>query len=181
MAITRRTLLTYGLGGAGLLMVGGVGLGLRPSVITPSSTSLSSLDELEYSILRAVAGRVCPGGHGYPSADEVGVAERVDALLITLDDVTVGEIKLLLRLLENALPGLLLDGRVQTFTASSEVEQDRVLEAWRTSRVYVRRGGFSALRGLCASSYFSHPSTYAGSGYPGPPDFSGAQQVQEAG
>lgn len=173
MALTRRTLLTAGGAGAALLAVGGVGLGLRPSVLRPAPSGLSVLDPTAYSVLAAVADRVAPGDDVLPPASELGVAAAVDALLATMDPLAAQELVQALHLLENALAGFLLDGRTTTFTAASPAEQDRVLEAWRTSGIAVRRKAFKALRGLCASAYFANPATYAACGYPGPPDYRG--------
>jgi hypothetical protein len=181
MSIPRRALLKYGLGGAGLLTLGGVGLALQGSVLRAPNAPLQALDPVEYSVLFAVADRVCPGQGAHPAAHAIDVAGAVDALLATLDPATTGEIKLLLRLLENALPGALLDGRVRPFTACSPEQQDATLAAWQHSAILVRRAGYKVLRALCASTYYADPRSFAGSGYPGPPDFSAALAAQEAG
>jgi hypothetical protein len=172
MALTRRTILKYGLASATLLAAGGAGLGLQSTVERTPSQPLKALDPTEYSILAAVADRVCPSIDGQPTAADLDIAAQVDHLLSTLDPGTQAELKGVLRLLENALPGLLLDGRSTTFTAATPEAQDSTLRSWQHSRIYIRRSGYKAIRNLCAASYYADPRTYASAGYPGPPDFS---------
>jgi hypothetical protein len=167
---TRRNVLKFGLAGAALLALGGIGLGLRGTVRHAPATALLALDEVEFAVLWAIAERVCPANGAFPAASSLQVAEKIDALMATLDPATVGETKLVLRLVENALPGLLLDGRFTTFTGSSPDVQDRVLEAMRTSRLPVRRTMFKALAGLVGATYYAQPEVWGAVAYPGPPD-----------
>ena len=168
---TRRTFLVVGAAGAAALALGGFGLALQGTVMREPSQMLLALSPREFSILAAIADRISPGGEGLPTASEAGVAEKLDELLYKLDPTVTVELSQLLRLIENALVGLAFDGRVRVFTALSPEEQDRVLEGWRTSRFPLRRAGFKALCGLCNAVYWATPSTYAHTGYPGPPDF----------
>lgn len=167
---TRRNVLKFGLAGAVLLAIGGVGLGLRGTVRRVPASPLLVLDDVEFSVLWAVAERVCPANGKFPAASSVLVAEKIDALLAGLDPATQAETKSLLRLVENALPGLLLDGRFTTFTGSSPAVQDAVLEAMRTSRMGLRRTMFKALGGLVGATYYAQPEVWGAVGYPGPPD-----------
>lgn len=179
MAWNRRRFLQVGLLGAGVLALGGVGLALRPGALRAPRRPLRVLDATAFSVLAAVAERVAPGGTGadgarFPPASEVLVAEKLDELLSTSDPAMATELTQALLLLENALAGLVLDGRPRAFTACTPDEQDVILEAWRTSRLQVRRQVYKALRGLCASTYYGSPEVFAAVGYPGPPDFRGA-------
>ena len=167
---TRRNVLKFGLAGAALLAVGGFGLGLRATVLRAPAAPLLVLDEVEFSVLWAVVERVCPANGAFPAASSVHVAEKIDALMASLDPATQAETKQVLRLVENALPGLLLDGRFTTFTASPPDVQDRVLEAMRTSRLGLRRTMFKALAGLAGATYYAQPEVWGAVGYPGPPD-----------
>jgi hypothetical protein len=81
----------------------------------------------------------------------------------------------LLGLFENALPGLLFDGRVTPFTALDPDAQDRVLESWRDSRLVLRRSGYQALRKLCLGAYYAEPRAWPALKYGGPPDLGGFQ------
>lgn len=168
---TRRTLLAVGTAGAVALALGGVGLALQATVPRPPDGPLKALDARAFSILAAVADRICPGGAGLPTASEARVPEKLDDLLSTLDPAVTVELSQLLRLIENALVGFAFDRRIRAFTALAPERQDAVLEGWRTSRLPLRRAGFRALAGLCNASYWATPSTWPHTGYPGPPDF----------
>ncbi len=177
----RRRLLKVGLGGALLLAAGGVGMSLwRPGGNRTPPTTLRALDGNSWLVLAAVAARVTPAEGGFPSADEIGVADHIDALLHGMHPATVAEIRQLLGLLENPVGGLLLDGRIGSFTGASPEDQDAILRGWRDSEVGVKRAGYKALAGLCASAYFADPRVYAHIGYPGPPDY-GNVRAKEAG
>jgi hypothetical protein len=173
MAISRRSILRYGLFGAGLLAVGGVGLGLRPGTVRLPARPLKALDERGFSTLAALADRVNPGGGGAPAAHELQVAEKIDDLLATCDPGLTAEISQALALFENAVTGLLFDGRPTPFSAATPEQQDAAIESWRTSRLHLRRQVYKALRTLCASTYYASPESWASVGYPGPPDLSG--------
>lgn len=178
---TRRRLLQVGLGGAALLAIGGLGLTLwRPGGNRTPPTTLLALDGNSWLVLAAVASRVAPGIEGFPSADEIGVASKVDALLHGTHPATVAEIRRLLGLLENPVGGLLLDGRIGSFTGASPEDQDAILRGWRDSEVGIKRAGYKALAGLCASAYFADPRVYPHLGYPGPPNY-GNVPTKEAG
>ena len=171
MKLDRRTVLKYGLGGAAVLAAGGVGLGLRATALRTPRRPLQALTEREYSVLAAFADRVCPAGSGFLSATDVEVAEKVDALLATVHPGVRAEIGQALLLFENALAGFLFDRRFQTFTAAPPEVQDQAMEAWRTSKVSVRRTVFKALQGLVAGAYYGSKETYASVGYAGPPNY----------
>ncbi|MEC8423890.1 MAG: gluconate 2-dehydrogenase subunit 3 family protein, partial [Myxococcota bacterium] len=161
MATTRRTLIKGGFGAAALLAAGGLGLGLRPGAAPPpAAAQLKALTPQQYGVLVAVAARMCPGGNGRPSASDIGVAAKVDAQLATMHPADAAEFGQGLLLVENALVGLLLDGRGTPFTLLGPREQDEALEAFRTSRIPIRRSVYKALRGLVAASYWGDPRLY---------------------
>jgi hypothetical protein len=154
-----------------MLALGGVGLALRPSSLRTPSRPLKALTPVTFSVFAAFADRVTPGGAGWPSAADMQVAEKIDDLLATCEPGMVAEVQQAASLLENALTGLLLDGRFTTFTACTAQQQDEIIESWRTSSLHVRRTVYKALRGLCASAYFASPQTWTKVGYGGPPRF----------
>ena len=180
MSPSRRTLLTAGLGGAVLLGLGGAGLALRPGAEVDVTPDLRVLTPRQYGILVAVADRICAGGDGRPAASAVGVAEKVDHQLSTMHPADAVELGQGLLLIENALVGLLLDGRTMPFTLLGPDAQDAVLEDFRTSRIAIRRSVYKALRGLVAASYWGDPRLYAAVGYPGPPDFRSMMRARAA-
>jgi hypothetical protein len=164
----RRTFLKIGLGAVGAAAAGGAVLAFRPTVLRTPRVALQVLSEKEFSVLAAIADRISPARPPLPSAWEVRVPEKIDALLATSDPAMVAEIQQVLGLIESAAAGMLLDGRTSTFTGSAPAEQDRVLAAWRSSDLQVRRIAFRALNGLCGASYWSDPAVYRHIGYPGP-------------
>lgn len=166
---SRRTLLQVGVGGTLVLALGGIGLALQPTAIVAPPGPLQALSPRQYAVLVALAETVLPPREGLPSTHEVGVAAKVDALLATLHPGVATELGQALLLLENALPGLLLDGRIRPFSQASLEERTRVLERWRTSRLTVRRQVFRGLSALVASAYWADPRTHAYIGYKGPP------------
>lgn len=176
MALSRRTFLGLGLGGAAVLAVAGIGL--MPTTLRPSATPLRVLSPRAFSVLAAVADRICPGGGAFPSASEVGVAESIDALLAMSDPSMGAEVGQALLLLDNALAGLLFDGRPTTFTGASPEIQDATLAAWASSSLLLRRKVYKALRGLVAGTYYGSPRVYAAVGYPGPPSFAAAVDAE---
>lgn len=125
----------------------------------------------EYAILAAVADRVCPQPRaGVPGATALDIASVADAVFSRASEDAQDGVKMALRIFENGLTGALFFERVTPFTALSAEDQDRTLEAFRTSKVAVRRTIFRALSGLVGSLYYGHPDTWPGIGYGGPPD-----------
>lgn len=171
MQASRRGIIKVGLAGSALLGLGSVGLALRPSVLSKSAGPLLALDEQTFSILAAIADRIIPHGDKFPRPREVKVAEKVDALLRGLHPGDVSDFKKGLLLIENALAGLLLDGRWSTFTDSTPEAQDKTLDDFRTSQLEVRRSIYRAIYGMVSACYWASPKTYAIAGYDGPPEF----------
>lgn len=170
---SRRRILQVGLAGGALLAVGGVGLAVMPGALTPPRRPLRALTPRQYAVLAAFAERTCPRGDGWPSADQLDVAGFVDDQLAECPPTLAEEVGAGLLLLENALVGLLLDGRPRTFTGSSPEQQDRILAAWRDSRLAVRRSVIKGVGSLCAVAYWSSPEIWPRAGYPGPPEVPG--------
>ena len=163
------------LGGALLLVGGGVSLALRSGADAPGAgapKTLKVLTAYEHAIVSAVAARLVPGdgaGPDGPTAQAAGVPEKVDALLATMHPRVTKELRQLLHLFENALTGLVSAGVATTFSRSSPAEQDRRLEAWRLSRLALCRTGYQAMKRLAHATYYSTPAVYPRLGYPGPP------------
>ncbi|MDP6947230.1 MAG: gluconate 2-dehydrogenase subunit 3 family protein [Myxococcota bacterium] len=172
MAISRRRLIKRGLSGGLLIAAGGVGLSLQGSLLRQPRGPLKVLDALEFSVLSAVADRLTPASDEAPAASVLGVPELVDDTLAAMHPVDVADVKKMLRTLESATLGLLLDLRPTPFTAASPDAQDATLRGWRDSRITVRRSGYKALHKMCTSAYWGIPETFPLSGYPGPPNFS---------
>jgi hypothetical protein len=166
--LARRTFLwasTVTLASVGLL---GTAVWVRGTVLRPPAQPLRYLSLHEFSILAAVADRLVRGP-GIPSAADLLVAENVDGVLARMHPADAGEVRSVLHLLENALAGLVLDGRISTFTGSPPEVQDRVLAAWSRARVPLFRTAYRALHSLCLGAAWGNPAMYAHAGYPGPP------------
>ena len=166
----RRSVLKRGLLGGALLALGGGGfLFTRKSVeVDPPADGLQSLTPREFAIVTALSYRVIPHRDGFPTVDAVHVALGCDGILSLVDATALTETKQLLMLLENALPNFLFGRRARTFSTMSSDDQDAVLTEWQTSRITLRRTGYTALRGLVMAAYFSSPTTWPAIGYPGP-------------
>jgi hypothetical protein len=143
----------------------GVGSSLRYPVGPAPRGPLAALTGRSFRVLAAFADRVCPGAPDLPTAWELGVPEKVDAVLARLHPGNATDVHRALLLLDSPLTGLVLDGRPTTFTRSAPDVQDAILESWRTSRIEVRRSAFHAVAGLVNAAYWSDPRTFAHSGY----------------
>lgn len=167
----RRGFLKKGLVGAALLAVGG-GTWLvtrRTRPVPALGGPLRVLSAEEATVVLAIANRLVPERAGFPRPLEVGVPDKVDAMVAMAHPATQKEARQLLRLFENALTGFLFGGQLRPFTASSPWEQDERLRGWARSRITLRRSGFRALKRLVYAAYFGSPMTWAAIGYPGPP------------
>jgi hypothetical protein len=164
--LNRRTFLKRGLlGGALLALGGGTMLAFRPTRYGAAPTrALVVLDPRAFQVLVAVARRIVTT----EGADPVAIAHGIDGALASSPPEAQADIGKLLMLFENALGGLLFDGRVTPFTHLSPGEQDRVLERWRDSKLALRRTGYQALRKLCLASYYAMPSSWGPVHYPPP-------------
>lgn len=169
VTMTRRGFLKRGVFGGAILACGGLGLGLWPTRLDRQPRrKLRVLNERQFAILSAVAARTVQA----PGADPIEIASRVDDTLALQAPEVRHDIGQLLLLFDNALAGLFLDARPRPFTRLSPAGQDAVLDAWRRSRLTVRRGGYNVLRKLTQAAHYSSPSTWASVGYPGPPEIS---------
>jgi len=168
--MNRRSFVRRGLFGGALLLFGGGALALYPTRHLASPTRwLHVLDERGFQVMVAIAARVV----SVPGADPVLIAESVDASLARTTPEAQADIASLLGLFENALPGLLLDGRAAPFTRLDGPAQDHVLESWRDSRFVLRRAGYHALRRLCLACYYGDERSWPAIRYAGPPDVNG--------
>jgi len=173
VVISRRTVLKFGLGGAAVLAVSAATplpalamTGLEPEDVSP----LQVLSERELVILEAIAETIAPGGDGFPTASQLGVARQVDTLLVQLPPGDAEDLRAAIRLFDSPAALLLLGTRPRSFTRMSPEARVAVLERWRTGAA-VKRKVYKAVQALCASAYWSNPRVYEGVGYPGPPDF----------
>ena len=146
------------------MLGGGAGLALAPTKEQGAPTApLLALEPRAFQVLVAVAKRVLPAG-----ADPVLVAQGADSTLSRAAPEVQKDFGKLLMLFENALPGLLFDGRVLPFTRLSPESQDAVLRSWRDSKLALRRTGYQALRRICLAVYYADESSWPALGYTPP-------------
>lgn len=150
-APSRRGILRMGLIGGALLALGGGGLALFPSrIIAGPTTPLLALEPRAFQTMIALAARIVTA----KGRDPLAIAHGVDRTLSYASKETASDVGKVLGLLENALPGLLLDGRLGPFTRLSASSQDAVLDSWRKSRIELRRSGYQAIRKLALAAYY---------------------------
>jgi hypothetical protein len=156
--------------GGAVLALGGAGLALQPTRRTAEPTApLRVLDARGFQVMAAIAARVVT----VEGADPAAIAQGADDALSRAAPEAQADLRKVLVLFENALPGLLFDGRARPFTQLDAAAQDRVLEAWRESRLVIRRGAYQALRKLCLAVHYGEPRTWRDLRYPGPPQLGG--------
>jgi hypothetical protein len=169
--LTRRQLLRRGIVGTVLIAVAGAtGAFWWPTRRRRPRAGLRVFDETEASILSAVAATVLAIEPGAPSADEVDVVGRIDALLALSPIVVQREFTHLLHIFENGTTGLFTATGWTSFTAAGPASREARLRAWQTSRIALFRTGFQAMKRLCGACYYSSPASWPAIGYPGPPD-----------
>ncbi|MCB9684896.1 MAG: gluconate 2-dehydrogenase subunit 3 family protein [Alphaproteobacteria bacterium] len=167
MRPTRRQLLLGGVGATALVGLGAAGLQLRPGVIRAPRRPLLALDPVAFSVIAAVADRVCPAVDGLPSAWELEVPERVDELMSRMEPGQATDVGRALLLLESPLVSVLFGGPPTPFTRLDGARQDAVLASWRDGRA-LRRTVWRAATQLVKGTYWSHPSTWQHIGYARP-------------
>jgi len=162
----RRSLLKIGLLSGSVLGVGGLsGLAIWPGDHSARpGRVLAVIDEANFAVLVAVAGRMCQGTTARP----VEIAHRVDdALRFTFPEARK-DMNTVLGLLENALGGALLRGSPRPFTLLDGAAQDAALLTWRDSSVGLLRGAYQALRKLCLAAHYANVGSFAELDYGGP-------------
>jgi hypothetical protein len=106
---------------------------------------------------------------GWPSAEAVDCAGKIDGLLALAHPAVGEDFKRLLALFESGLAGVFIHASLSPFTQLGPADQDARLQAWRRSRLALLRSGYQALVRLVHATYYSSPEVYPLVGYPGPP------------
>ena len=169
--VSRRRLFHFVAAGGLAAALGSVVVAVQPTVMRTPAGPLLSLSPKGFSILAALADRICPGGAGFPKASDVQVAEAIDALMARVHPGDVADLEVALTFFENALPSLILDGRGRPFTGCGPATQDAAVDAFRRSALGPRRQVFKATYGLVAGAYWANKSLNTLLGYPGQPDY----------
>jgi hypothetical protein len=167
----RRSWLRTAIAGGVISAFGGAIALVRTSgyTIDPGAAArLSVFRPWQYAVARAVARRLAAPdrAEGVVSADDVGVAEFIDAYLVDVPGELRGDLFRLLRYVEQLAP--LGAGFFHRFTDLGEADQDQVLAGLETSRIDALRAGFQAMKSLVMMGYYRDPRTFGMLGYPGP-------------
>ncbi len=166
----RRRLLKLGLGAAALLAVAGGSLALlKPGLVDGGRKLAPSARQL----LRAVALAVFDGGllPTEPAAREAVLnaqLDRIDAQLAFFPAPVRAELSQLLSLLDTAPGRLALIGLKRSWDTVETAELAAVLEQLRLSDSNTRQQIYRALRDISCLAFFTEPSHWALTGYPGP-------------
>jgi len=101
-----------------------------------------------------------------PRVRDTQAVASVDTLCRGLDPSISAPLPLLLGAFEYA--PFILDFTFTRFRRMSDAEKDASLEAWRTSRLPLRRLAFLGVRNLCFFGWYAQPETWPLIGYRGP-------------
>lgn len=157
MELSRRSFIALGLGGALGSAFGAWHLATGNTLRVAPARALHHLSRDEFSILVALSNRVGPGHGDFPSAQELGVADKLDALMNRIHPEDVAELGLALRLLESPLAARALTGDRGTFTRLSDEEKDARMHAWLTHQREDLRAGMKAWVSLTRATYWADP------------------------
>lgn len=163
----RRTLFKWGLaGGAVLALGGGLAALTRPGWVAGKLAPAGR--ELFTAVAIAVLEGVLPAPG--PARDSALAAHlsRVEATVNGMPARTQAEIAQLLGLLGNPAGRRGITGLSSAWGGASVAEVQAALQSMRESGLTLRQQVYSALRDITSGAYFSHPSTWAAVGYPGP-------------
>jgi hypothetical protein len=139
---------------------GSVGLG--PA--RPAQAGLRFLTAEEARLLRALARRLV----GHDDVEELGVVERVDHELALGPANLRRRFRNLLSILASRWAALLTGVGWDPFVELAAEQQDRFLRSWMRSRIAAQRSGFTALKRIILTAYYTHPKSWPAIGYRGP-------------
>jgi hypothetical protein len=160
----RKFLKLAGLGTA-TVAVGSAGLRLTYWWDQVPSKNLQLLSEEEAAITAAIADALFPGDVGtppMPNGVEVGVVEKFDGYLASLDETSANGLRLIIHAIDDM--AIFAGIGLTRFHKRVRAERIEVLEAWDTSSLMVRRSGFRALKYALSNQYCNHPDVLEASG-----------------
>lgn len=153
--------------GALALLSGAVALVRTRGYEAPAGKVLASFTPAEYAVVLHLARRVCAGDlPEAPTADDVGVAEFVDAYAANMPPRLRRDLGRFLVFVEQLAPLAL--GMTSRFTRLSAREQDDVLASLESHSSELLRGGFESVKALLFMGYYRDPRTWSILGYDGP-------------
>jgi hypothetical protein len=138
-------------------LVGRVFAGYRPA-----PAGAQALSGRELALVDAVADALFPPGGAIPeSGRDAGVSAYLDRLVAASQPRQRVLMRLLFFLFEHATLAFPAPGGprgLRRFSSLDLPQREAVLEAWRTSGLFVRRLCFTSLRALCTLGYFASPA-----------------------
>ena len=138
---------------------------MRP-VLTVVPGPCRPLSKRERRVLAALLDRVCPGGHGLPTASETRALETISTVLTGITPDGRFFFRFLLWVFEWF--SFLLAGVWGRFSSMPAAKRDRVLESLSESRWFVLRTFLKVVAVFCQMGYYADPKVQAALGYDGP-------------
>ena len=158
---TRRRVLKWGSVGAVMISTG-VWFYRTTARFGPPAPGRAAFDANEFEILQAAAMTFFPGPPDCPlTADEVGVAEKVDDYVGSLYPDTQLLFRALVRTLN--LTPVVTYGR--SFYFLNPRLRAKVIEGWRVSETELRRAGHQSLSFALKMAYYEDPRVRAAAGF----------------
>jgi hypothetical protein len=163
--VTRRRLLTFGLGGAVLLACGG-GLGWVTAGyrVDPGDVPIG-LSIKELAVVRAIVEALLPADGDLPGGLALGVHQRIDEEVWAAPDPVRSDLKSAIVLIEHLPPLLGFPGR---FSRLAPDEREACLRAMLLAGPTPVVQAAVALKQMCSLFYYSRAETWGALGYDGP-------------
>jgi hypothetical protein len=165
MKTTRRRLLKYGLGGAGLLAVGSAAGTFTLGYRLHKGEVAIGLSKKEMCVVRALVQTLLPGEDGLPSGIEVGVVQRIDEEIWSQSAEIADDLRAALHLLEHAAPAF---GGFFRFSKLSREKRVQVFDRFLKSSVDVVAQAAYAFKQMAHLFYYGHEKVWPLIGYDGP-------------
>ncbi len=164
--LSRRRLLTLGIGSAVLLAVGG-GVALSLNAAWADGKLQPPGRAIFAAVLPGVLGELLPTGAPRAAAIAAGV-DRVDALIASLPAHSQGELAQLLSLLSTAPGRRGLADLAPDWPEATPAEVQTALQGMRVASLSLKQQAYFALHDASVGAYFSERDTWGLMGYPGP-------------
>jgi gluconate 2-dehydrogenase subunit 3-like protein len=163
--LTRRRVLSFGLGGAVLLACGGALGSLSTGYALAPGDAAIGLTVQQLAIVRALVEALFPADGDLPAGLDLGLHQRIDREVWASSDVLRSDLRSAVSLLEYAP---LLYGFGHRFTRLDPPAREAAVRALldRGPKPVVQ--AVVALKQLCSLLYYAHPSTWPAVGYDGP-------------
>lgn len=162
---SRRSFLKVGLlGTLALATAGGLYRMTRP----PEAPHQFIMDDAARSVLAAVVPAMLKGAIAPASPDVDAAITRVNDAIAGLSLSAQKEIQDLFALLALGPSRRLLAGVPNDWHEAKQEDVAAFLQDWRFSRLASFQGAYHGLHDLITGSWYSHESTWASIGYPGP-------------